>query len=114
MNLAELPEAVPLSKGNPGGHSFEIAVVSEEDRLAVLRSFRDDWIRSVGRKHFTKPGDGMTPGLKEFAGRLRDIVVCKKSQLWDRAQAAALMFRRTVETSNLASVGYSLRIASSE
>jgi hypothetical protein len=114
VNFAELSEPLAVPNGYARRDGLEVSIVRQKDRVKVLSGLRDDGVLRVGRKHVSEANDRMPPCFKQFAGGFRDIVVSEEPQLWDRSQAASLMFWRTVETSNFVRVGYSPTIALSE
>lgn len=114
MDLAQSPEAISLAEGDARRDRFKVSIMGQEDSVRILRCFRYNWVRSVGGKYIPQATDDVASRLKELACGFRDVIIRKEPQFWGRAQAASLMCRRTVDTSNVARVGYSLTIASSE
>ena len=79
VNLAEFSEARSLTDRDTRRDRFEIAVVGQQYCVAVLSSLGDNWIGCVGRQNVSQAGDLVPPAFKQFTGRLRDIVVRKKT-----------------------------------
>lgn len=114
MDLAEFREAPPLSFGDTGSDSLEVAIVRQKDAAAILSNLSDQWIGRVGRQNVAQPGHQTASILQNFAGGFRHVIVGEKPQWRRRAQAASFIRPRTMDTSNGANVGYSIMTAASD
>lgn len=63
MNLAEPTKSVALAERNVRRDFFEIAVMCEQDAVAVLCNLGDDWVGCICWQYVTKAGHTVPASL---------------------------------------------------